>query len=304
MEIQEKDINNIKGLLGYIKQLSDDGLSPEYVGEVVKLLEYIKPFFRHLILSASFPEITRLTINRKVIKKNERLLNIRHIKYPPSDLVEKFGRCNQPYQSILYAGFIKPTIISELKPEIGDLITTSVWKEKKDRQMFFCPIFLNQPTDGTFNPRSFEMNQKFERTIKDFSENEKTLIRYISQFVADEFSKEIYSDNDYEYFLSAYFSSVIFNEINNGKVDAIYYPSVQEKLSDENIAIKPNVFDENYELVEVSDAVVVSKSGRLQYFMQGIGSTSKFDLGNDLILWGENNTDRIENLKNKYDFKI
>jgi len=286
MEIQEKDINNIKGLLVYIKQLSDDGLSSENAGAVFKLLENIKPYFKHLVLRASFPEITRLTINRKVIKKNERLLKIENIKYPPSNLVERFGRCNQPKQSILYAGFIKPTILNELKPEIGDLITTSVWKEKKDCEMFFCPIFLNQPIDGTLNPRTFEMNQGFERTIKHLAENEKILIRYISQFVADEFSKEINSNNDYEYFLSAYFSNIILHEINNGKVDAIYYPSVQEKLSFENIAIKPNVFEENYELIEVSDAVVAYKTpGKFQYRLEGIGSTKNFDFGNDNIVW-------------------
>jgi len=305
MNIQEDDINKIKGLLGYIKQLSDDGLSNETVLGVVKLLDNIKPFFRHLILEDSFPEITRLTINRKVIGSNERIVQIKHLKYPPSDSVQYYGRCNLPNQSVLYAGFIKPTIINELKPEIGDLITTSIWKVRDYQTMFYCPIFLNQPTDGTFNIRSYDINQYFENTIKSFPENEKVLIRYLSQFVADEFSKTIKTNNNLEYFLSAYFANIIFNDLRYGKVEAICYPSVPEKLSFENLAIKPDIFDQKYELAEVSDSVVAyKKPGKFQYRLEGINSTKSFNLENGKIIWEQNMTERIEQLMSEFKFKI
>jgi hypothetical protein len=305
MDIQGNDINRIKDLLGYIKQLSDDGLSNETVQGVVNLLENIKPYFRHLILNDSFPEITRLTINRKVIEENKRIDQIKYLKYPPSDSVNNYGRCNRPKQSVLYAGFIKPVIISELKPEVGDLVTTSIWKVRDNQTMFYCPIFLNQPMDGTLNIRSFEINQSFENTIKSLPENEKILIRFISQFVADEFSKTIKTNNNFEYFLSAYFSNMIFNELNCGKVEAICYPSVPEKLSFENLAIKPDIFEQKYELAEVSDSVVAYKrSGKFHYRLEGIGSTNNFDLDNGKIIWEQNMTERISQLMMEFKFEI
>lgn len=288
MDKQPIDIDKVTSLLSYIKQLSDDGITSSNVEYVVKLLENIKPFFKWMVLEGSFPELTRLTINRNVIKKNERLSKIENIKYPKPEIILKYGRCNKPKQSIFYAGFIKPTILMELNPDVGDLITTSTWKIKDDRKMVYCPIFLNQPTDGTLNPDSFILEQTFDKSIKLYSEEERKLIRYVNQFVADEFSKEVKSSNGYEYFLSAYFSNIILYEVNRGKIDAILYPSVKDKLSSGNIAIKPNVFEKNYILYEVTESIMLNKIPEGNHILlEEKGITRTFDFENDDIKWYE-----------------
>lgn len=309
MTVQIKDVNNLKALFDYIKVLSDDGLSHGVVGKITEMLNYAKPVFRHLILEESFPELIRLTINKKVIGENKRIKQINHIKYPPPHKVEKYGRCNLPGQSILYAGFLKPTILNELKPDSGDMITTSLWKVKDEQKMFYCPVFLNQPTDGTSNIRSYQIRHFFEKKIENNSAEEKELVRFMSQFVADAFSKNVTSNNDLDYFLSAYFSNIIFSEMQYGRVEAICYPSVQEKLSFENIAIKPDVFDRKYELQEVSDIIVIEsyRSGNRRYLMHGIGSTRKFDLENNTILWEENDIvlkDKIQRIEREHNIEI
>ncbi len=309
MKVQMEDVNNIKALFGYIKVLSDDGFSPEVVGKIKEMLNYAKPFFKQLILEESFPELIRLTINKKVLGDNKRIKEINHIKYPPPHKVGRYGRCNLPGQSILYAGFLKPTILNELKPDSGDMITTSLWKVKDEQKMFYCPVFLNQPTDGTFNIRSEQIRHFFEKTINKNSAEEKELIRFMSQFVADAFSKNVSSNNDLDYFLSAYFSSIIFNEMKYGQVEAICYPSVQEKLAFENIAIKPEIFDRKYELQEVSDVIVIEscRSGNRRYHLHGIGSTRRFDLESNTILWDENEialNDKIQRIEREHNIKI
>lgn len=309
MIVDTKDINNLKYLFEYIKVLDKDGFSIHNVQKIKELLEYSRPHFRHLILEGSFPELVRLSINQDILGENRRIKNISYLKYPPADKVSRFGRCNLPEQSVLYAGFMRPTILNELKPKTGTLITSSTWKIKNNSSMFYCPVFMNQPTNGTINRRTEEFTYIFEKTIADYPENEKNLIRYLTQFIADSFSKRVTSENDLEYFLSAFFSNIIFNEMNYGKVEAILYPSVQEHLAFENIAIKPEVFDEKYELVKVSDTVVIESvhQGNGRYFMHEVGSTSEFDLINREVIWNQTHEqfkEQINKIETKYNIKI
>ena len=39
----------------------------------------------------TFPELQRLTINKNVLGKNRRIKEIKYLKYPPKELVKKYG---------------------------------------------------------------------------------------------------------------------------------------------------------------------------------------------------------------------
>lgn len=308
---EEEQSKNFKELLDLLKKLSEDGVTPLIEKQTLLMLDHSLEFFSHLILESTFPQITRLTINRNVIGQNKRIDNIKYLKYPPRDKVKTYGRCNFPGQSILYGCFSITTAINELKPKVGDIITESTWTVKSDQPMVFCPIFKNQPTkNNLINLRTYEINETYEQELKKHPEHLRKSIDTLVQFVADAFSKRIITENHLDYIFSAYFANKILNEFENGRIEAIYYPSVQERLSFENIAIKPESFDAKYLIDEVHDSVVVqdTRNGGRGYFMKGLSRCKSFDLTTGKILWDKTEINQskqdIAELKLKYGVEI
>lgn len=157
------------------------------------------------------------------------------------------------------------------------------------------------------NPRTFEINKLYENKLKGYPINVKQQIDDLVQFVTDSFTKDVKS-NHLDYIFSAYFANKIFHDLDNGTIEAIYYPSVKEKLTFENLAIKPDVFDKKYELFEVSDSIVTQyPSFGGGYFMEGLGSSKSFDFAAGKILWGDTiyqPHDRLRDLKRMFNFEL
>ncbi|OOG73132.1 hypothetical protein [Algoriphagus sp. A40] len=310
VEIDETEVKNFQNLLEFLKRLSHDGVTPLIEKQVKSMLGFSLKFFSHLVLEDTFPEICRLTINNRIFGENRRINEIKYLKYPPNELVKKYGRCNQPNESVLYGAFGIMTVLNELKPRVGDLITKTTWQLKSEQTLKFCPIFRNQPDGDVINPRTFEINQEFEKLIRDYPKNIKSQILDLAKFIADSFSKRITSNNHLDYVFSAYFASKIFNEFENGSIEAIYYPSVQDKLSFENIAIKPSSFDQKYELVEVKESVITvdPRNGSRGYLMDGLTECKSFDFASGRILWDSKkfyqSKDRLEKLIREFELKL
>ena len=310
-DISKREVENFRMMLNYLKRLAEDGVTPLIEKQLLLMLDHSIPFFSHLILTDVFPEIHRHTINKRVIGSNKRIRDIKFLKYPPADKVTKYGRCNYPKQSVLYSSFFEMTAMNEAQPRIGDLITESVWRVKGNQTLKYCPIFKNQPEGkNIINQRTYEINQIYKNKIKEFPDYIREQIDSLVQFVADAFTKRVHPNSDLDYIFSAYFSNKILNDFEHGSIEAIYYPSVKEKLSFENLAIKPNVFDDKYELVEVHDSVCVTDitNGRGGYFFQGLSDCKSFDYSSGKILWDPKKlyqpADSMLNLKMKYDVDI
>lgn len=230
-----EDIKHFRGLLKFLEQVSSDGISEMTEKPILDMLNYAIPFFANLVITDEFPQIHRMTINKRVLGSNKRIRDIRHLKYPPSDKVTKYGRCNFPKQSILYASFLKFTALNESQPKVGDLITESIWRTRGKQTLKYSPIFKNQPLKENFiNPRTFEINKLHEKKIQIYTKEEQEQINILLQFVTDAFTKRVSPSNDLDYLISAYFSNKIFYDFEDGTIEAIYYPSVKEKLSFEN----------------------------------------------------------------------
>ena len=287
-EITKDEVENFRKLLDYFRQLSEDGVTPLIEKQLLLMLDNSIPFFSHLIITDVFPEIYRLTINKRVVDSNKRIREIKHLKYPPADKVSKYGRCNFPKQSVLYASLLNMTAMNETQPRIGDLITESVWRVKENQLLKYCPIFKNQPKeDNVINPRTFEINQVYNKKVREYPDYIREQIDALVQFVADAFTKRVHPNADLDYIFSAYFSNKIFTDFENGTIEAICYPSVKDGLSFENLAIKSNVFDDKYELVEVKDSVCVmdTSNGKGSYFFKGLSDCKSFDYTSGKILW-------------------
>ena len=107
------------------------------------------------------------------------------------------------------------------------------------------------------------------------------------KFMADCFSKSINSANHWNYFFSAYLSDKFFNLVEEGKIQAIYYPSVPDKLNSENLAIKPDAFDKTYKLSKVEESILFQdpRDGRRGYGMDAVANCTNFNDETNEILW-------------------
>lgn len=307
----KNEVENFQKLLEFLKRLSEDGITPLIEKQLLLMLDNTIPFFSHLILTDTFPEIHRLTINKRVIGTNKRIREIKHLKYPPANKLSKYGRCNFPKQSVLYASFVHMTAMNETQPRIGDLITESVWRVRSNQPLKYCPIFKNQPKgENVINPRTYEINQIYIKKLREYPDYIREQIDALVQFVADEFTKRVQPNADLDYIFSAYFSNKIFTDFEDGAIEAIYYPSVKDRLSFENLAIKPNVFDDKYDLVEVKDSVCVmdTTNGKGGYSFLGLSVCKSFDYSSGKILWDpkklHQSAETMLDLKKRYNVDI
>jgi hypothetical protein len=286
-----RELGEFNGLLNEFNKISNNGINEFWEKWLLQVLPNSMPFFTHLIAYYNFPTLERITINRNILGSNKRIKNIDFLKYPPADKVKKYGRCNLKQKSIFYGAPMIMTALSEMRPKVGDLITKSIWKLSTEHTFKVCPIFHFQPTNGTMNPRTFELEQDFYKEVnKNYSENFREAVINLSKFIAFHFSKNVNSENDRDYIFSAFFADKLLNELDGGSIEGLVYPSVKERLSFENVALKPEIFDQHFLLYEVHESVVVKdpSDGGGGLLMKGITDCKQFDYENKLILWGNN----------------
>ncbi len=290
-ELTQIEINEFNLLLNTCNQISMRGIDENWEKWILENMSKFLPLFTHLIAFLHFDKLERITINKRILGTNKRIRNIDFLKYPPADKVKKYGRCNLKGESIFYGAPLITTALSEMRPKVGDLITKSIWRLKEEHTFKVCPIFHIQPTNGTFNPRTFEMQQSFYKEInKNFKGNNREAVINLTKFIAFQFSKPVNPENDRDYIFSAFFANKLLNELDDGTIEGIYYPSVKEKLSFENVALKAEIFDKYYKLDEVKDSIVFKDpsdggGGLLQY---GLTDCKEFDFEKNEILWSDN----------------
>lgn len=311
-DIPKEQVENFREILSNFEKYSNGGINEVVEDWLLKMLDLSIKFHSYLTVNEVFPEIERITINRQVVSENKRINEIKYLKYPPANKVKKYGRCNKPNQSVFYGTFNFMVAMNEMRPKVGDLITRSKWIDRSNEPLKFCPIFKNQPEEkDLMNERTWILNKQFEKIVKEeYPPNMQQLVFDLNQFVADSFSKRVITGNHRDYLFSAYFSDLILNKIESGSIDAIYYPSVKEGLSFENLAIKPAVFDDRYSLSEVEESVVVGTPTKEAngYSLEGISSCKCFDYTSDKILWSKGEItqpeSKIDEYKNKYDIEL
>lgn len=323
-EISDYELFLNKEHLRLLKSLSNKEINSSDEDSIRCLLDKLFIYFFYSKYQDSFDTIHRITINKRILKTNNRIKDIRNLKYPPdSNLVTTYGRCNLPKQSVLYASFMQITSLGELRPQIGDLITQSTWRLKSTKPLTYVPIFSKQPTNKPFintmtgetiecltNLKTLELDIRFKKASDDLPKNLKELSHIVVDFIADFFAKKVNSDNHFNYIFSAYFSDKFLNKVEEGHIDAIVYPSVPDKLNSENIAIKPKIFEDLYSLSEVNESIIIQdlSDGRGGYGMERTATCKNFNFNTHEILWDyEKNNDLnglVRLLINKYNIDL
>ncbi|NNT73247.1 RES domain-containing protein [Flavobacterium sp. IMCC34852] len=197
----------------------------------------------------------RLVVNEWVTKKNQRLDNVKYLKYPSLDIVKetnKFNRANTPKTNVLYTAENIDTALKEIKPPKDKIITVGFWKTKTEKEIISYPI--------SHSERAILINkgvQNATAAIEKYGEENSQLFvewsRHYFKLLGREFTKPI--SHHYEYFISALFSERILevrNDPNSSfNYDCIIYPSVGNDLETNNLAIHPASVDKEFQLFQI-----------------------------------------------------
>lgn len=252
-----------KAFLDVLRTHLAGDVTPAWEQGLLALMDNVFSTFFALERPEVITEIQRVTVNRRILGRNARLPNISLIKYPPADKVAKYGRCNLQKSSVLYAGFNYLTILSELKPEAGDLITVSHWENVESTPMRCFSVIGHQPP-GSVNLGTWHVREAFEQQVQQFPPHLRELFTLQVEFLADAFSRLVQPGSHLNYLFSAFFAGKVLGPEIKG--EAIIYPSVQQRLSFDNIAIKAAVFDKLFRLKEAKEMIVlVSPFGQQGY---------------------------------------
>jgi hypothetical protein len=255
----EEEYNEEDEIQMYIKciekfyEISKHGIKNFENENVINFFNKI-PFIK-LKIDIPFKKFHRLTINKRVLQgANKRIHEIDLLKYPPKNYVKNLGRCNFENQSIMYVSTTPFNLPFETNAELGDLVTETTWQLKNKFSLSVVPIFKNNSEIDT----TFDISSRLEKDISHLSKSFQKFMNYSMQFLADEFSKKV-KQNDYvEYLFTANASNNFLFQNNLQGFQGILYPSVPTQGTTWNLAILPDVFDANYELVEVNEGIIVT----------------------------------------------
>jgi len=235
-------------------------------------VDFLKNNFRQLIglvpvrvhhIDSFSQPFERLVINEDVSDANKRLINLGQLRYPPlaiSDEID-YNRASLKGKCILYAGSMGmlPTTI-EVKPRRGQLITSSKWTFNKKRSLKMIVIGMD-PELAMSNPNELldDFNE-YRKCLQQMQPNCRTVVTEVSSFIVSAFTRKVSPSNRQGYIMSALISE-FFYENPDEPVDAMYYPSVPNNGSAMNIAIKPEVVDELFDMVEAQESIVAVDPG-------------------------------------------
>lgn len=222
-------------------------------------------FITNLTFKMQIDKFYRVTVNSRVCDgKEDTIQDIDKLKYR-KDGATKNGRANLIGEKILYGTDDINTALKEARVKKNDLITVSTWKLTSNKPLNITPIFKNFPKKSdTINVDFLKFHLDYRNTIKKlYNKYEQERIDLFVQFLADCFTKDVDENNHFDYFLSSFYANRLFNFLDNGSIEAILYPSMRNDLITTNIAMKHNIFDNNYELEKVEEKIVLTSPREL-----------------------------------------
>lgn len=238
--------------------------------------EHVKEIVDGLLAGVPFPGYpinAPSVIFRGRIENTKKTLNkMSEFSYVPQNLSNNSGRCHRPKSTILYGALTLDTVLSELRPEIGDLVHIGVAGIKSDAEIIITSIGeidhirrFGRPLIG--DNESIKILNKF---LLESDEETKNRILLVDAFFSDVFSKSASKQREYkitnaisEHILAAK------NELNPSLLDGFAYPSVAHR-GGINVVIKPESFDRKCEwkeffAIEITDYLGFGLYGRNKY---------------------------------------
>ncbi len=199
--------------------------------------------------------VVRLVNNETVQQgARKRIREQKYLSCPSKELVKElnyYNRANTPDFNVFYASDCIDTVLNELQPEPGYLVSAGIWEmTNKSKPLIIYPI--------NHNPMAIEVNPDTRKGFIAFQKikkkNHPLLMEFMEiffDFISDEFAKSV--DHHMSYFFSAIFSERILldDTASDWKYDCMVYPSVGNKYSVDNLAILPEVIKKEFKLKKV-----------------------------------------------------
>lgn len=285
-------MNNSQEIKDYIynlrKYLEKNSINENTSKQIEFLLKYHFIFLTSLTFKKRIDSFLRITINKRVNEdgREQTINEIKKLKYPP-DGAKTNGRANLIGEKILYGTDNIISSLKEVRAENNDVITISTWKLKSEKALTITPIFKNFPYiyNESFNLNFIELKKEYDTKLNQNDKYTQDSIDLFVQFLSDCFSKQVHPNNNYDYFLSSYYANRLFNFLQNGEIDCILYPSVQDDFSGINIAMKHDVFDTNYKLEQVQEKIVLLTPQDVNSYCELAFKKSTKSFTNEAINW-------------------
>ncbi|WP_420316016.1 hypothetical protein [Ekhidna sp.] len=224
--------------------------------DLIKLGDYIRYVFYYVIGLNSGITVNRtyrMVRNKSIIGDEQSLTKKRHLSYPPEHIVQKIGRLNRANSSnftVFYGSETIDTALNELKPSTGELVSVGYWEGPPHELK--AHVVFNHHADLKFNDISKGARTAYSELVLNNPDFVSAFLANYFELVCREFSKEVKNEN--EYVISSILAEDILNLEKNPKkkgADLLVYPSVGNRFITSNLAIKPEVFRRDFNLVKV-----------------------------------------------------
>jgi len=179
--------------------------------------------------------------------------------------IKKFGRANEPGQSMFYCSddhrlsFIETSIVTRQNIEVDfELLTTGVWQVEKE--LILVNIIANDRIKGR-NKVVDIMHEDFEIFIKQMGASGDVLKRLLT-FISDEFTRDTKGDAT-KYKVSCAFANYVYHNFPN--VDGILFPSSLYLDNGMNLVIWPQSVDKNMKFLQARRGKMKKRDGEKIY---------------------------------------
>lgn len=270
----------------------------------------IVPYWVQNINSFSLP-FERLVINQDVSPQNSRLQSLSNLRYPPLEIADKidYNRASMKGTCIFYAGSMGLLPITvEVQPKLGQMISSSKWKFNARRELKLINICFSAQSAIKNHQELWEDYKTFKECLQQMQPNNRAVVIAVTEFIEEAFTRIVSPDKKQGYIMSALIADYFFNNPDQ-PVDAIYYPSVPNRGSAMNIAIKPEVVDELFDMIEASEGIVFNdpSNGKGGWFSFGTAKCTTYDKESLKLEWQQSqipNDHPIKEVIKSYDIKF
>lgn len=209
-----------------------------------------------------------IIIRARPNEKGERFTTRSQLSYKPSHLNTSFQRASTPNMTMFYGAIDTGTdnqlnlsrvtstlesasILSNNSIDGEQTITISKWMVTHD--IHLLTICHNKDFIPK-NPETQKLFELYKKYLTPFPIEDQNRFKIITEYFANEFAKKEIS-NDYDYIISAIFTEFAIQLGING----VFYPSVKVDGKGFNVAIFPEIADNNLKLIAVSEGTIYKK---------------------------------------------
>jgi RES domain len=177
-------------------------------------------------------------------KTAEPFTNTKDLWYPPSSSIKKPGRLNELEQSRFYASDTANTVILELKPTVGDIITVLTARtKKKDFDTLNKIVFIGIEHSHSDKVQHFSNEDTFRTSLsfrKSLGESNYKKWLLVNDYLCSILTKEVELGCEHDYKPTIALAHLLFAIPD---LDAINYPSVATEAHGINICMLPDKAD-------------------------------------------------------------